>query len=146
MVLFVCRGGGSVNFRIVRDALSMEKRTLGQLFIEDLNILTLELPWKDNKPGVSCIPDGFYKVVLAYSHRFKRLMPRLLDVPGRQGILIHSGNTPFDTEGCILVGLARMPDGNLFGSARAFGFFFDALGMAFRDGDVNVEISYAPAN
>jgi hypothetical protein len=130
------------DFKIVRDALTTSGPTNGQLFIDDLNLLTLELPWKDNQPGKSCIPTGTYKVVLAWSNRFMRLMPRLINVVGRSGILIHSGNTPFDTEGCILVGMSRLPNGDLFGSARAFGLFWDQLGFEFRDGDVNVEISY----
>ena len=38
------------------------------------------------------------------SPKFKRLLPRLLNVPGFDGILIHRGNTDKDTSGCILIG------------------------------------------
>lgn len=64
---------------------------------------TCEELWRENARRVSCIPAGRYRVV-------KRVSPKhghhwhVLDVPGRDMILIHAGNTIHDTEGCILVG------------------------------------------
>lgn len=54
--------------------------------------------------GKTAIPKGRYKVIMAYSPRFKRELPLLLNVPQFVGILIHSGNTELDTEGCLIVG------------------------------------------
>ena len=39
------------------------------------------------------------------SPKFNTVLPRLLNVPNNEGILLHAGNSVFDTKGCILVGL-----------------------------------------
>lgn len=91
--------------------------TIGSLYINDIFFCdTLEDPNRDlNKNGVfdngeskvygnTCIPFGTYKVELKYSPKFKRELPRLINVPSFEGILIHRGNYPKDTQGCILVG------------------------------------------
>jgi hypothetical protein len=49
-------------------------------------------------------PTGNYRVIVNLSPAKKRMLPRLLDVPGFSGILIHRGNTKSDSSGCILVG------------------------------------------
>lgn len=60
-------------------------------------------------PGETAIPAGRYKLIMSYSKRFKKIMPLLLNVPGFEGIRIHSGNTAKDSTGCILVGKYATP-------------------------------------
>ena len=65
--------------------------------------------------GETAIPIGTYTVAMdVLSPKYSAVawykdlcvgkMPRLLDVPGFEGILIHPGNTALDSYGCILVG------------------------------------------
>jgi hypothetical protein len=65
--------------------------------------LTLEEEWKDNARGISCIPAASYLCQKVTTPRHGETY-QVLDVPGRTAILIHSGNTEEDTEGCILLG------------------------------------------
>lgn len=46
-------------------------------------------------------------------------MPFLLNVNGRVGIMIHTGNYPKDTQGCILVG-RNLAKGSVSNSKQTF--------------------------
>lgn len=61
--------------------------------------------------GRTCIPRGRYLVEVSWSHHFGKELPRLLDVPGYSGVLIHGGNRAEDSLGCILVGKVRTATG-----------------------------------
>ena len=95
--------------------------TIGRLFIDGEYFCdTLEDPVRqldsadDKIYSKTAIPTGKYKVSMSivspkYSIRKSYnwcggRLPRLIDVPFFEGILIHSGNTPDHTAGCILVG------------------------------------------
>ena len=65
--------------------------------------------------GKTAIPTGTYRITMSHkSPKFSKIdyyrdfcggyMPRLLQVPGFEGILIHRGNWEDATEGCLLVG------------------------------------------
>lgn len=81
--------------------------TSGILYIQTRNLRwscrTLELPWRDNQPQISCIPKGTYTCRRILSPTFGETY-QVCDVPGRSGILFHAGNTAKDTHGCILLG------------------------------------------
>ena len=99
--------------------------TLGVLFDDEWEVLTLENPWRNNGPD-SSIPAGKYKCRRVNSPKFGTTF-EVCQVPGRTHILFHAGNTEKDTLGCILLGLRRSSNIAISDSRVAFKKFMDHL-------------------
>jgi hypothetical protein len=103
----------TINLLIIRDTFS-EKSTGGELFLNGEKMCdTLENPYINNERNISCIPEGEYKVRLRVAREsatrdYLHLLVK--DVPNRDYILFHRGNSAKDTRGCILVGFASKQD------------------------------------
>lgn len=92
--------------------------TIGKLYINGVYFCdTVEDKVRDlNKDGdledegeskvyaETAIPYGIYKVIVNESPKFKRLLPRLLNVKHFDGILMHRGSSAKSSAGCIIVG------------------------------------------
>jgi hypothetical protein len=116
----------------------------GQYFcdtIEDTDRgLRQDLPLSVNqakkRKGVTAIPVGRYRVTLGVkSPRFSQkkqyaacngYLPRILNVPAFDGVLIHIGNTAKDSEGCILVGDNKKV-GMVINSTQTYWRLYDRL-------------------
>jgi hypothetical protein len=117
-----------MNLLIVRHAY-LPDVTLGTLYLGTLKLATLEEPWIQNPLGPggqrrdglkkeSCVPDGTYRLEPHNTPKHPECWalvnpdlgvwhqsPPPARPYGRCAILIHSGNTTMDIEGCLLVGL-----------------------------------------
>lgn len=114
---------------LVRRIAKRPTYTIGRMYIDGKYVCdTLEdtdrglkqsMPLEEIKKkkiyGKTAIPTGTYKVTMnVVSPRFKNRawakpyggkLPRLLDVPGYEGVLIHPGNSAEDSTACLLVGI-----------------------------------------
>ena len=76
------------------------------------NFKTLELPDRDNEPGISRIPARTYLCVVSHMNDLNIEAYQLQSVPGRTDVFIHPGNWAgdeslgwwTDSKGCILIG------------------------------------------
>lgn len=99
--------------------------------------------------GETAIPKGIYQITLdVVSPKFKDRswatfcegkLPRLLDVPGYEGVLIHVGNDPItDSLGCILVG-QKTKDGWVSNSTQTFKNLYYKLKQATDQITITIE-------
>lgn len=101
--------------------------------------------------GETAIPYGTYKITMKVkSNKFQKYnqyqfcegyLPRLIDVPAFEGVLIHIGNTPKDTLGCILVGENKVK-GQVVNSTKCFKELYKIL----KEADDNSEEIYISIN
>ena len=117
--------------------------TIGKLYIDGVAFcdtledadrgLTQDMPLDDIKAkkiyGKTAIPKGTYEIDMnTVSPKFKDRswakpyggkLPRLIDVKGFEGVLLHVGNTASDSSGCLLVGKNSIK-GMITDSTRTF--------------------------
>lgn len=111
--------------------------------------MTLAEISKRKKYGITAIPTGTYKVDMNtvsplyakknrnYSRPYGHKMPRVLNVKGYNGILIHPGTTANDTLGCLIVGENKVK-GKVINSQATWKKLMDIL---LKDKD-NISITY----
>lgn len=142
-----------------------EGYTIGKLYIDNMafcdtledtdrgldSSMSLEKIKVLKKAAITAIPTGTYKVrmdVVSNKYNGKdwymkncngSRIPRLENVPGYAGILIHPGNTAAETEGCILVGKNKAK-GKVLESKETFLQLYNKMYAAYKKGE-NIEIT-----
>lgn len=96
--------------------------------------------------GKTAIPTGTYVVDMntvspkfgkrSWAQPYEGKVPRLQDVPGYEGVLIHPGNTADDTSGCILVGRNKVK-GQVVESQNTF---HSLMNILKGDNDITITI------
>lgn len=83
----------------------------GKLTVGDFTCVTVERPWLNNTPMVSCFPDGDYPLTFRHSNTVTRITKsrhvatyEILAGQGRTYLLFHPANTMDDLQGCVGVG------------------------------------------
>ena len=138
--------------------------TIGKLYIDNeyfcdtledvdrglTDVMSLAEILRIKKPSETAIPSGTYKITLdIVSPRFSTKtfyqqvcngkLPRLLNVKGFDGVLIHSGNTERDSSGCILVGQNKVK-GKVINSQETFKKLYKIL-KDYWDKDKSITIN-----
>lgn len=138
----------------------MEKYTIGKLYIDgkyfsdtledtDRNLtstMSKDEIAKVKVYGKTAIPTGTYVVDMntvspkfgkrSWAQPYEGKVPRLQDVLGYEGVLIHPGNTADDTSGCILVGRNKVK-GQVVESQNTF---HSLMNILKGDNDITITI------
>ena len=99
---------------LVKDPIKTDTSAISKMYIDGVftcNVLEDTVRAAGVKMfGKTAIPAGRYQIVITKSERFSKIrgkttfLPLLIAVPGFEGVRIHTGNKPEDTEGCLILG------------------------------------------
>jgi len=82
-----------------------ERQTLGTLTVGEVTLFTIERPWLQNQPNVSCIPPGDYGMKLVEAGDKTRIRLSGGCIPAERSLInIEIANHANELEGCIGVG------------------------------------------
>lgn len=112
-----------------------EMGVFGGIVVAGQRLVTVERPWLNNLPGVSCIPPGEYECRPQRFNAGGYDAVEVCNVPGRTHILFHRGNTMFDVKGCIAIGSRLGVVNGLWAaldSKPAFALFMEHYNRPFR--------------
>ena len=117
--------------------------TIGKLYVDSVyecdtiedadrglsNDMSIEEIKKKKVYGQTAIPTGTYEINMnivspkfkdrSWAKPYNGKLPRLMNVHGYEGVLIHVGNKPEDTLGCLLVGQNKIK-GQVVNSTATF--------------------------
>ena len=118
------KSGNAVYGKMV---LPFSARPVYDLDEKDITIDTLE-------NALYLIPAGTYPLKRTYSHKFKKMLPLVDEVPDRSGIRIHRGSIPEHSTGCILT--------DMYGQS-SLDILFNRLNELYNEEDLYLQINDA---
>ena len=123
----------------------LDQGTFGKLVLPSgIIVYTVERPWLNNLPGVSCIPEGRYNLKRRKFNRGGYWAYVVAPVEGRLHILFHIANWPHEVQGCIGLGFEfRVGEFMVVDSSRAFKRFMKELDKC--SGDISLTITSVQA-
>lgn len=154
-----------MELRLERIALRSEY-TIGKLYVDGEYVCdtiedTVRDLDKDGKfangevkiPGKTAIPYGRYEVTMkvrspkysnftkySWAKKYDGYLPRLLNVPHFEGVLIHVGNSALDSEACVLVGENKVV-GKVINSVNTFSRLMDDYLVPAKKRNENIVIT-----
>lgn len=108
----------------------------GKYFCDTIEDKVRDLTKEPKVKHKTAIPEGTYKVIVNMSPKFKRELPRLLNVPHFEGILIHEGTTAEHTSGCVILGENKIK-GKVINSAK---YVKELIALLKKDSNNSIKI------